>query len=412
VSGDRGQSTVEYVVVLVLVLGVLAGGALALGGAGIAAALVAQVERALCLVTGDGCAVGDRAPCVVASRTSATDVTARLAVLRLRGGRTLTRETLADGRERLTLLMRGGAGLGVALGLRAGVGRGTAGATAGAEVEGRLARGRVWVVRDRAAGDDLLRRLTPRSTGGRVPAPRPQALGPPPPPDAVLSERGLDTVAEARLGRAGLTLDAEDVLGARTDRRSGERTLSIRRRNDLGLSLGLLGPAGAEGLGRHEERYALVVDRGGRPLALEVRETLRAHAGPRLPKPLRAILARTGLPLRGGRVWETERRLDLADPANLAAAGAFVRALRAPRLRLGDAVVVGAALRDRLDAAALAQARVYALTARTTSVEGAVDAGPGVGGGYAHVDERLRLLGARMRGPDGVWRARADCLLA
>jgi hypothetical protein len=406
----RGQSTVEYVVVLLLVLAVLTGGTLVLGGAGIATALVARIERALCLLGGGGCAVAGQAPCVVASRTSATDVTARVAVVRLRGGQTVTRETLADGRERITVLARGGAGLGLAVGARGAAGAQTLGVSGEAAVEGRLARGRVWIVAGRAAGDDLLRRLAPRVSGGRIPPPRPHLLAPPPPPDVVFTERGLDSAGRAQLARVGLTLDAEDVLGARTDRRSGERTLAIRRRNGLGVKLGLLGRSRLEGLGQHEEHYALVVDRAGRPLALEVRETLQAHGSAELPERVRRVLARAGLPQRGGGVWQTERRLDLADPANLAAAGAFVRALREPRLQVGDAVVVGDALRARLDAAAATEARVYALSRRRTGAGGDVSVGVGVGAGYEHVDERLRLLSVRQRGADGVWRARTDCV--
>lgn len=407
--GQRGQSTVEYAALVLLALLVLVAAGTALAGPEIAATVVAQMRRALCLVSGGGCPAPDGPPCVVAVRTQSTDVTARLAVLRLRGGRTVIRERRADGSERITVLERAGAGLGLAAGIDAGVGAWSVAVGAGAVVEGRAGAGRTWIVPNAAAGDALLRGLGPRQGTGRSPVPLPPARNAPE-PDATFGERGLDTELRGDLARVGLTLDAEDVIGSRTDRRTGVRTFSVRRRNDLGGALGLLGAAGVEGLGRREERYALTVDRAGRPMDLEVRETLRLHTGARLLKALRTIAWRAGLPVRGGRVWETERHLDLTDPANLAVAAAFVRALRAPRLRLGDAVVVSDGLRARLREAGTAQARVYDLRARVGGGHAGLDVAGGVGGAYDQVDEALTLRAARVLGPDGRWRDRADCL--
>lgn len=406
--GERGQSTVEYAALILLALLVLAAAGTALGASGIAGSVVAQMRRALCLVSGASCPAPAEPPCVLAVRTHTTDVSARLSILRLRGGRTVIRERRADGSERLTVLDRAGAGAGLAAGFDAGVGGWSVGVRAGATVEGRSGAGRSWIVPSAAAGDALLRRLAPRPAAGRSPAPVPPARDAPK-PDVTFGERGLDTELEGRLGQIGLTLDAEDVLGTRIDHRAGTRTLSVRRRNDLTGGLGLL--AELQGLGRREERYALTVDRAGRPVDLEIRETLRLQAGVRLPGPLRSIVGRTSLPTRGGRVWETERHLDLTDPESLAAAAAFVRALRTPRLRLGDAVVVTDALRARLAAAGTAQARVYGMTARVGGGHAGLDVLGGLGGAYETVDEALTLRMARVLGADGRWRDRHDCLV-
>ena len=350
-------------------------------------------------------------------RVTATldDTTLRVAVLRLRGGRTLLRERRSDGSERVTLVTRGGAGAGAALGGDLAVGRWAVGARLDAALEARGGRGRVWTVRSSGAADALvaaLRRRASVAVGGRAGVPPPRMRGAPvPEPDAVFGDRGLSTTASATLGRLGLSLEAEDLLTTRTDRRSGERTLVVRRRNEVLGSVGLLGPLGAEGGARRDERAALVLDARGRPLRLVVGEVRRLQGGVRLPGPLRAPVARSGLPQRGGRVVESERVLDLTDPLNLAAASAFVRALRDPGLGLGPAVAVADGLRRRLDAAGLTRMRVYALDARHSGAHGGVDAGIGLGAGYEHAVERLRLVGATEREGGGPWRERDDCLV-
>ncbi len=118
------------------------------------------------------------------------------------------------------------------------------------------------------------------------------------------------------------------------------------------------------------------------------------------------------MPLREGRIVQTERRLDLADPANLAAASAYVRALRDPGIHLGPAFAVSGALRRRLDAAGETRLRVYALDVRHGGGHLGVDVGVGLGGGVEHAVERTRLIGAAEREAGGAWRERDDCLVA
>ena len=254
----------------------------------------------------------------MASTTTLDDVTLRVAVLRLGGGRTLLRERRSDGSERVTLVSRGGGGAGLGLGADVGIGAWVLGGRLDGAVELRGGRGRMWTLPSHAQADALVRALAARPAG--------QARGAPPPvharprardPDVVFGDRGIATSVSGALERAGLSLEAEDLFTTRTDRRTGERTLVVRRRTEALGTLGLTGPLGAEGGARRDERAALVVDRGGRPVRLVVTGVRRAQGGVRLPGPLRSLVARSGLPLRRGHVVETERRLDLADPANL-----------------------------------------------------------------------------------------------
>lgn len=413
--GDHGQSTVEYVLLILVAVLLLAAGAAGVHAVGIADAVVAQLRLAICRVGGGACGSPSE-PCVVSVTATFDDTTLRVAVLRLRGGRTLLRERRSDGSERVTLVTRGGAGAGVGLGGDLAVGRWAAGGRLDAALEARGGRGRVWTVRSSGAADALVAALGRRASvahGGRAggPPPRPRAA-PVPEPDVVFGDRGLSTTASATLGRLGLSLEAEDLVTTRTDRRTGERTLLVRRRNDVLGSVGLLGPLGAEGGARRDERAALVLDARGRPLRLVVGEVRRLQGGARLPGPLRAPVARSGLPQRHGRVVEVERVLDLADPLNLAAASAFVRALRDPGLGFGPAAAVSAGLRHRLDAVGLTRMRIYALEARHSGVHGGVDAGVGLGGGVEHAVERSLLVAATEREGGGPWRERGDCLLA
>ena len=412
---QEGQSTLEYVALVLLALVVLAAGAAAVSAAGLAEIVAAQFARAICVV-GAGDCDRDRAPCVVASRSASDQLSVRLAIVRLSGGRTVARERRSDGSEVVTLINGGAAGLEASIGAELGFGQHSIGATLGGSAEGRFGQGRSWHVRGPVAAEELLRRIAAVvPTGGRnglLVRPRRPAPAPPPPPDVVFGEHGMDTQVRGRLGVLGLQLDAEDLFGTRTDRTSGERSFTIRRRNDLAGSVGLgAGPQG-EGLAGGEERYTLTVDASGRPLDLAISETRRIQAGAVLPRALRNVLSSALPPLRRGRVAQLERHLDLTDPVSLAAANAFIRAVRAPRLRLRDAVAVSRALRARLDAAGTAQERVYAVQTHDSGLHGSLSAGVGLGAGAEHSVESAQLIAAASRGLDGSWRERGDCLRA
>ena len=406
-----GQSTIEYAGLVLVAAAVLATGAAGLHQVGIAEALIGQIQRAICRVSGGDCRAVPE-PCVVASTATQNDTDVRVAILRLGGGTTVLRERRSDGSERVTYVRRTSRGVGLGLGAEIEAGTWVLGGRVDGAVEARGASGRVWTLHSARAADALVRSIGERPiVHGRTPR-RPRVRPMPlPPADVVFGSHGLGATIAGNLERVGLSLDAEDLFSTTTDRRTGERTLVIRRHSDLLGTLGVAGPLGAEaGLGR-DDRAALVVDVRGRPLRLTVTGIQRVHAGVRLPGPLR-LLAGGRLPLREGRIVQTERRLDLSDPANLAAAGAYVRALRDPAIHLASAFAVSAALRRRLDAAGETRLRVYALNVRHSGAHGGFDVGVGLGGGFEHAVESARLIAATEREAGGAWRTRDDCLVA
>jgi len=407
----EGQSTIEYAGLVLVAAAVLATGAAGLHQVGIAEALIGQIQRAICRVSGGGCRAVPE-PCVVASTATQDDANVRIAILRLRSGTTVLRERRSDGSERVTLVQRTSGGAGLGLGAEIGAGTWILGGRVDGSVEARGASGRVWTLHSTRAADALVRLIGARPiVRGRTPrGPRARPV-PLPPADVVFGEHGLGATIAGNLERVGLSLDAEDLFSTTTDRRTGERTLVIRRHSDLLGTLGVAGPLGAEaGLGR-DDRAALVVDARGRPLRLTVTAVQRVQAGVRLPGPLRLLVAGR-LPLREGRIVVAERRLDLSDPENLAAAGAYVRALHDPAIRLASAFAVSAALRRRLDEAGETRLRVYALNVRHSGAHGGVDLGVGLGGGFEHAVESTRLIAAGEREAGGRWRTRDDCLVA
>ncbi len=406
-----GQSTVEYAGLVLVAAAVLATGAAGLHATGIAEALIGQIQRAICRVSGGECRAVPE-PCVVASTVTQDDTSVRIAILRLRSGTTVLRERRSDGSERVTLVRRMSGGAGLGLGAEIGAGTWVLGGRVDGTVEARGASGRAWTLHSARAADALVRSISARPVAAgrtpRRPRVRPPAL---PPADVVFGEHGLGATIAGNLERVGLSLDAEDLFSTTTDRRTGERTLVIRRHSELLGTLGVAGPLGAEaGLGR-DDRAALVVDARGRPLRLTVTGIQRVQAGVKLPGPLR-LLVGGRLPLREGRIVQTERRLDLSDPANLAAAGAYVRALRDPGIHLASAFAVSGALRRRLDAAGETRLRVYALNVRHSGAHGGVDVGVGLGGGFEHAVETARLIAAAEHEAGGAWRTRDDCLVA
>lgn len=408
---QAGQSTLEYLALVLLVVLLLGAGAAGLAASGIAGALVAQVHRALCIVAGGGCRSRD-APCLVASETATSSTGLRVAFVRLGGGQTVIRERRSDGSERLTVASRAGVGLGLVLGGSLRVGGRTVGTSIAAEGSGVLARSRTWHVSGRREADELLRRLAaeavPHGRADLVVRHRPP---PPRPPDVVVREHGLDAALRGALGRIGLALEAEDVLGLREDRLARTRTVILRRRNGLVGTLGLLGRSGGSAEARSEERIELTFDGAGAPRELAVVEARRLHSGAQLPGLLDTAIGGRAAAAQSGRLVAIERRLDLSDPRSLAAAGAYVRALRdPPLLKLGDAVAVTDALHERLEAAGAVRARVYALRLRRTGGGGGLSAGAGLGGQVDRTLEQLELVAAADGGPGGVWRERADCL--
>ena len=215
---EHGQSTLEYVAIVLLALAVLAAGLLVTSPSGIAQALVAQMQRAICLVRGGECGETVRAPCVTASTATISDLAARVVVVRLSGGRTVLRERRSDGTVVVRLLSRGGLGLELDAGLDVGFGGLRIGGSIGGLVEGRMGHGRTWNLRSDEEADRLMAALSAQATrsmprAGGITGTRARTGRPPPEPDETFGEQGLGSELRARLGRAGFTLEAADLIG-------------------------------------------------------------------------------------------------------------------------------------------------------------------------------------------------------
>lgn len=417
---QRGQASVEYAAVVLCVAVALAGALVMVDATGVAQSVRRQMARALCVVGGAGDCDRDRRPCVIAGRRRSTDGELTVAILRLGANRVLVRERRSDGTVSVSLVhsTSGGVGLEAGASGHVSLGRWTVGlgGQATAAVLARIGSGRTWELPDERSADALIERLTRpvRPTSPRAPGSRP--TGPVlPAPTRTFGDRGwsVSLGAEASAGplTAELGIGSRDVWGASVDARSGERTLYVRRRNELMGAVRAVG-VGAAGEAQAGEEYAITVDRAGRSLGLTV-VTSGAYGGSAdLPRLLQSVAGLMSAPTRGERAFVVETHLDLAGEANRALARAFLEQVRSPDPHLGRAVSVSRALATRLHEAGIIDARTYATTTSSYGVGGRVGAGIAIGGSLDHSTEHSRLLAAATRGVDGEWVRRTDCLTA
>jgi hypothetical protein len=411
-------------VALVALVGGAAATVAAAGGRDIARAVPREVVRALCLVRGGDCD-RDRQACPVRSQALRAGATVRVAFVRLGRHHGLVEELRSDGTVALTLVEERAAGAEAGTGARAALRLGGSVLAIGGGVRAaalvRAGRGSTWIVPHGPRAEALRSRLRAhfRVAPTRELAPgflARRVLPDLPPPAETFGDAGLEVDAGAStsrgMGSLAASLSADELAGARIDHVGGGRTFYIRRRNALDAS-GTAAGATAAGTGEHGTEYALTVDRGGRPIDLAVIETGSLAGSIDLPTRLQPVAGLLDLPGRGRRAWVTETHLDLTDAESLAVAGRALRALRDPAVRVGDAVVVSAALERRLAQHGVVDARAYALEGERYGAE--LDARVGAVGAGVDVEassESARLVGAVTRGIDGQWRRREDCLAA
>lgn len=410
---DSGQASLEYIVLLVISTLVVGGGAMAVKGEGLAASVLAQFARGICVVGGGDCE-RDRAPCVIGSQTTSRNLVVVVTVIRLAGGHTIIRQRSSDGTEMVTLIGSGGAGLELTAGGSVSIGGAEFGAAASGSFGGRIARGRAWVVPSAAAAERLIAQLTPATMigRGRLPLASPRSRrAAPPPADISFGESGLSSIIGGRLAAAGISFEAEDLVGERLDHRTGQRTLTIARRNELLADLSPLPASGVEGGLRRSELYTLTLDRAGNPIDLGVFDARRFHAGAKLPGAVSTLVAGVGsLPLRKGMLVEVEQHLDLSNAASRQVAASFIAALRGRGVGFGPAADVSEALKARINSDGVTLVRSYGIEGKRSGFGGKLGAGVGLAGNYQRSVENATLLDARVRGIDQNWRARSDCL--
>jgi hypothetical protein len=410
-SRSSGQSTVEYVVVVALVLAVLlAAGAAWADGAPIAGAVSRQMAYALCLVTRGDCDE-DRRPCTVASTDTTDEAGVTLFFIGIKGRRGVLVERRSDGTYAVTLSEGAGAGIDTGWGGEAKASfRGksiTLGGEARAAALAELGHGWTWVVPDEGAASAIVAEIRRN----------PLHVGSPPPglgrPTVTYGEHGLSVSAGGSLGPLSAAVDASDTFGTRTDASTGRRTYYVRRRNGVTGSV-LFGEdrGGASGSVRGSEEYAVTLSADGRPLDLAILGSGRYSGSLDLPDQAQEIAGMLGLPTKGDRLYSTEMHLDLTDAGNLALATDFIAQVEHPGLRVGSAVDETAQLRERLRESGTQETRTYTMDAQRDEIGGHLAAEFKIGAELSHTVEHTRLQAAMSRGLDGVWRKRSDCLAA
>ncbi len=404
---EHGQASVEWMGLVGFVCAVLVACLVVVGGgAEMAGAVVRQVHRALCIVSGGVCDL-DRRPCVTAANATQDGAHLNLGIVRIGRDELVLREHRSDGTVAVTYLHDTG------LGLEGGVGadawaraRGidvVSGAAARAALLTSLGGGETWIFPDVRAADRGMSFL------GEGKAP----------PGASRAERisrdGIAVALEAR-GKRGATqgairLDAGLVEGGVLDERTGRRTLVIGGQAALAAAgrakLGRKDQATGSGRVEGEARLALTTDADGRALELSLVRSGEYEGASSLPEDAQAVAEQLVGASSGARRWVMEQRLDLTDPENLRAAQGLIDGLTRD---LPVVALAGELLHDRILAHGVTEVRAYALRAEDGGGFGAhVAAGVRVGGGIEDRSEWATLVDARVRGVDGVWRAQSAC---
>jgi hypothetical protein len=150
---------------------------------------------------------------------------------------------------------------------------------------------------------------------------------------------------------------------------------------------------------------ALMLDRRQRPSELSLKASGTLGAGATLMPVLtgpRGIAAGPFTASGGARRWELGARLDLQDPAVVAAWAAYRRDPASP----AAVRALGAQLREH----AHLDVRSYALRSEMTGIAAGVALGLKLGGEFERTRDRSRLLTAATRPPDGLWEQRIDCV--
>jgi hypothetical protein len=406
----RGQGTVEYLAVVLLIALVLGGATAAAARArdvDLATAVPHQIRRALCIVTGGDCD-RDRAPCDVATDTTSRSWGVGVAVVRIGHGRTLVVERRSDGSFIVTLTKAPSVGVQTIDGARVRMDRAgrrlSVGGVATASVIASLGHGQSWVLHGAAAVRSLVAAL---ERGDEVHSADQNLREATVVLDASASRGGGDRVGVSATG----TLTGDVGIGERVDRATGAHTYFLpagaAARLDLTATLrGLTGSAAGELDGDVE--LALTVDRSGRWTDLAVIGTGDASGAVRPPAGASPLTDALGVPTGVGRRWTAEAHLDLTDPGNGAAAHALVDALLGVRPRA--ARKAAAELARRVREQAVVDLRTYVLDRTSSGFDLKAGDGAGLSATHESLTEKTRLIAARTRGLDGQWRSRDDCL--
>lgn len=405
--GERGQGTIEYLAVVLVVAAAMAAAIALVSATGLGEQVFHAFRRALCVVTGGACDNAVRlasGPCVLSSQRRTDGDQLTVAVIQVGDRNVVLREDRSDGTTALTLVDGDSAGLDFGTGVGVRVRWGKSSLAVGGELRAAMIAssdaGRTWIVRGEAQVADRLMQLRVAAAFGEK-FPLPDA-------DVTFSERGTTLTLDLQAGnRQAISLSAQDAYGERIDNVTGRRTVYVR---DVvgGRGKVSFGRVSASADGEGEERLGITYDRNGRPIDLMVLSTVDIEGAAGLPRSLARIAGYLRIPLNGSKHLEIEQHLDLTDPLNAEAAQAFLGTVGENRLGVR---LAAEALRDRLERRGTLSVRTYATDASAYQVGGhAKLAGVGVGGQTGSEEESARLVSAVARRPDGSWGRDDACL--
>ena len=295
-----GQATIEYVAVIALIAVVLALAAPAVGAPSIGAAVIRQMERALCIAGLDLCdarmaADAGLAPCPLRSDMKGHEASASFRFIEVGGRTTLTVTPNSDGTVSVvrTLSATGG--------VTAGAGFGTAAGPlsfelqAAATIRSRVQGAQGWEFPDRATAERFLEHAVRNTFSDRFPASWRSAED----SRELLGEAGLSFGGEGFAERGDLlsaALSASGALGAKVTR--GATLVTVYGRLAFDGPEVALPLVPSKGYGRAEGVVELTFTRDRAPREIAIRLAQATELGDKLT--------------------ETVMRLDLREPANLA----------------------------------------------------------------------------------------------
>ncbi len=405
VRSNQGQASIEWVAVVGVVIVALVVAGAASGAPQIGAVVTRQLRRALCIVARGDCDE-DRAPCVVRSDTNTEASSATFVVIRVSDTTTVLVEGLSDGTWRITRTHDLGAGGELGIGANvsfSGLGLKLAlGGEARAWVLAHSGKGEIWPAHSEAEAKAVVQLLAI----GRHPPGRPAQR---------FSQHGtlanLQGSVNVPGGTFGGQIADDDVSGTRTDTATGRTTTYLRERLDLDASFQF--GKGAAGVAAHDTtstNYALTTDRTGRPVDFQIVSVGQLTGAAGLPGFAKGARGLPNARAADGDAWEREQHLDLTDPENLAAATAFMKSYADPGADLGALVVNARALDARLAVDGIELLRTYDLHQSSFGAAASAALGIKVAGSYRKSSASMKLLSAEVRGPDGIWTARDDCV--
>jgi len=404
-ASDRGQTSSEYVGMLLLVGTIIA----ALVMTGLPGRIAQETSDIVCRIAGGACDAPDSDEpnadtCVLTQSSRSAEGSVKITFIRLEGGVKGVREERADGSVKITLEANAGAGLEFATpgagveggGTNVGTGEREVTVTAG----GKVSRSWVFDAGDARASNEAADQFT-EDVEKRVSEQLdlwPWTHGPDLPDHQETSVSGGVTVtATGELGNGtGLEGNLGAALGAKFDEKTGERTIffEVKGGGKAGASAGFFDGFSAAGQGT--VTVGVTYTRDGREKSMEVLgqadgsiEASFDPTGGALDQTMSDLSDNLSASV-GGRVV-LDAKLDLTDPANLAAAQTFITGIDPAT---GQPVGIGDASRDlyerfRDDGKVSVQTFATANQAYGGEFDGTV-----VGGEFKYAEEDANLIKA------------------